>query len=183
MSLEINLLPWRAQKREQEKRAWIIALLLALGIGYGVVFSINYYVGVLIYHQELRNDRLQDEIVLSRRKIQKINSLNGLRQSLLSRIQRMKKFQLERILIVHFFDELVKIVPDEVSLRQAERIGEQVKVVGSAKSNKAISRMMHNIQRNRWLRRPVLTEIKKNKGSDRVVLNEFKLSFALQETT
>lgn len=181
MNIEINLLPWRALKRTQEKKALIALLLISLVLGLFILFSVNYYVETLINYQGRRNTRLQGEIVLLSRQINEIKTFKDLIQSLNSRIDIIKKLQLNRILIVHFFDELSKIVPDDVYLTYAQREGAQLKVFGRAESNNTISMMMRNIELNRWFHKPILTEIKKNKADVHPVANEFKLSFLLRD--
>lgn len=180
MTIEINLLPWRALKRKQERKALIALVLFLLGLGFMVLFSINYYVETLTHNQRHRNNRLQEEIGLLHQQIQEINKLIGVRQLLLSRMRRVTKLQLNRVVIVHFFDELVRIVPDSIYLTYAQRIGDQIKVFGSAESNNIISRMMRHIELNSWFQKPSLTEIKQSKIPTHPAVNEFKLSFILR---
>ena len=181
MIIEINLLPWRLLKRKQEKKTVIVLWLTSIGLGIVVVFSMNYYVDALIHYQGHRNARLQDASRVFKQQINEIKTLNGLCQRLNSRMNSIHGMEQNRALIVHFFDELVRIVPEGVYLTYAEREGAQVKVFGRALSNNAISRMMRRIELNSWFHKPKLTEIKKNKMRAHSAVNEFKLSFVVSD--
>lgn len=181
MDFEINLLPWRALKRQQEKKAWLILGLTVVFVGFFVVFFSYYYVESLIKLQERKNNRLQEKLVIFSREIQKIDHLIVRQKTLISDIHRMEKLQKNRSLIVHFFDELAKIVPDDIYLTYAQGVGQQIKVVGVSESNHAVSAMMGNIERNAWFHQLQLTEIKKMKLPLSGVRHEFKLSFMVKE--
>ena len=157
MNSDINLLPWRALKRQQEKKAFIGFVLLLLGFGLIVLCLMKHDVASSLHSQEIRNARLQDEIVLFGRQIKEINRLITRCQLLIAQRDSLKKLQLNRVSIVHFFDELVNIVPNGVYLLEAEQRGEQIKLVGRAQSNHAISNMLHNIELNAWFQHPTLT--------------------------
>lgn len=189
---EINLLPWREIKREHEKKQFTTMLLAALIFAAGTVFLFNYYATSLVDGETQRNQRLQDQINTLNKDIEEIKKLKEIREALISRMTIVQNLQATRTLTVHLFDELVKVVPDGVYLTQVERAEDRITVLGYSESNTNVSMLMRNIERNPWIKDPVLTEIKKTpvdstpanpnalpdtNASDK---NEFKLSFILK---
>jgi type IV pilus assembly protein PilN len=177
---EINLLPWREIKREQEKKRFMMLLLSALIWGAGIVFVINYYASDLVDAQTGRNQRLQEEITRYDGQIAEIKALKQVRDGLVSRMRIVYGLQARRILTVHLFDELIKVLPDGVYLTQVKRTGDNVMVQGYSESNTNVSVLMRNIQKNPWIQEPVLTEIKKADDKTAIVDNEFNLNFILK---
>lgn len=181
----INLLPWRELRREQEKKTFT-TLLLTVGItAIMVILMVNYYASSLVGDQTARNKRLQDEITTFDNDIAKIKALKDIRTGLISRMRIVHGLQARRTLTVHFFDELIKILPDGVYLTEVKRVKDTITVKGYSESNTNVSALMRNIQKNPWIQQPVLTDIKKadNKetaDSNKTVSNEFNLSFILK---
>lgn len=177
---EINLLPWREAKREQEKKDFLTLLLGAALLGVGIVMLVNYYVNDLVSLQTARNQKLQDEINIFNKQIIEIKQLKTIRTSLISRMKIVQGLQARRTLTVHLFDELIKITPDGIYLTQVKREGDKVTVQGYSESNTNVSILMRNIEKSFWIQEPLLTEIKKNKEAETVVNQEFILSFILK---
>ncbi|KTD23723.1 pilus assembly protein PilN [Legionella israelensis] len=181
---EINLLPWRELKREQEKKWFTTMLVLGLVVAAFIVFILNYYAKSIVENQISRNQRLKDEITRLDKQIAEIKNLKQIREALISRMLIVQNLQSTRILTVHLFDELIKVMPEGVYITQMERKEDIVTVWGYAQSNTNISELMRNIERNQWIRNPILTEIKKptaeQKSQEIVQENEFRLSFVLK---
>ena len=108
MTININLLPWREERREKNRR------LFVLGIGIsgllGVVFVvITYFVlDSFISHQQHRNALIDQEIARYNRQIREIKQLKKVKVSLIARMNVIQQLQESRPEIVHFFDELIR---------------------------------------------------------------------------
>lgn len=176
---EINLLPWREKKREQEKKQFYIYLAIGLATGVLIVFLINTYANQLINQQMQRNQTLENEIARLNQQIKEIEDLKELREALISRMTIIQNLQSKRALTVRLFDELVNIMPGGVYFTRMEREGNKITVLGFAESNSNISQLMRNIEKNPWIHNPELTEIKTTKEKKEGVAKEFKLSFVL----
>lgn len=176
---DINLLPWRELKREQEKKAFFLQIALGVVCAVIVVLLANYYVNHIIENQRNRNQILELEIKKLEKQIKEIEEIKKLRQALIARMIIIQNLQATRILTVRLFDELIKIMPDGVYLTRMERQGDKITLLGYAESNSNISQLMRNIEKNVWIKEPDLTEIKKTKESPKRIENEFKLSFIL----
>ena len=177
---EINLLPWREHRREQQKKVFTSMLLAGVIVSIIVVFFINSYADHLVSYQTSRNQILQNEITNLDDQIKEIKSLKQVRESLISRMSIIQNLQSTRTLMVHLFDELINVMPSGIYVTKLERKNDIVTLWGYAESNTNISILMRNIESNAWLQTPVLTEIKKMDEKKEAANNEFQLSFVLK---
>lgn len=177
---EINLLPWREIAREHNKKQFSVMLLIALITSVVIVAIMNFYVTSLIESQSTRNERLKQEIVLFDQQIIEIKKLKELRSNLISRMMIVQGLQSRRMLTVHLFDEIIKVLPDNVYLTNVKRVADEVTMMGYSDSNSNVSLLMRNIQNNPWIQEPELTEIKKPTDEAIKTQNEFSLSFTLK---
>jgi len=189
---EINLLPWRETKREQEKKRFTVYLFLGIISAAVIVFLINYYATSLVSDQTARNQRLKDEITKFENQIKDISGIKKMRQALVARMKMVQNLQASRALTVRLFDEIIKIMPDGAYLTHIGRVGDKVTLKGHAESNTNISQIMRNIESSSWIQNPELTEIKKATESQSTTAtpstseaikndeNEFNLSFILK---
>ncbi len=183
---EINLLPWREKKKEQEKKKFIIYLALGIIIAVIFILILNFHMLRQINFETNLNHQLQAEIDVISKKIKEVNEHKAIRQLLISRMEIIYNLLTSRTNTVHLFDELIKILPDGIYLQEIERVGDKVIILGFADSNSNISLLMRNIDKSAWLSSPKLIEIKKiddKKSSARNLSNHegnnFKLSFML----
>lgn len=185
---DINLLPWREQKREREKKQFTMYFFVGLVSAAAVVFLINYYATYLVDMQTERNQRLRNEITKFEQQIKEIKNIKRLRQALIARMTIVQNLQATRTLTVRLLDEIIKIMPDGVYLNHVDRVGDKITLLGYAESNTNISTLMRNIQTSAWIQDPELTEIKKTReegvpnptGPVVPDTNAFKLSFVLK---
>lgn len=176
----INLLPWREKQREQDKKVFTSMVLGVVIAAVFVVFLINSYANYLVDNQTTRNQILQKEINALNEEIKEIKTLKQVRQSLISRMSIIQNLQSTRTLMVHLFDELIKIVPSGLYVYKLERKDDLVTLWGYSEANTNISILMRNIESDLWLQGPVLTEIKKMDDSNQAANNEFSLNFILK---
>lgn len=177
---EINLLPWREKQREQEKKLFTSMLLAGVVVAAFIVFLINSYATYLVDNQNTRNQTLQREINFLNDQIKEIKTLKQVREALISRMSIVQNLQSTRTLMVHLFDELIKIAPPGIYVYKLERKNDVVTLYGYSESNTNISILMRNIESNTWIQAPGLTEIKKMDDSTQPANNEFTLSFILK---
>lgn len=176
----INLLPWREQKREQDKKLFTSMLLTSVIIAVVMVFLVNSYANHLITEQTERNQMLQKEIIRLDDQIKEIKGIKQVKEGLISRMSVVQNLQSTRTLMVHLFDELIKVSPSGIYVTKLERKNDTVTLWGYAESNTNISILMTNIEHDDWLQNPILTEIKKKEDKKQPANNEFKLGFVLK---
>ncbi len=147
----INLLPWREELRQKRQRdfAIVVATALALtGLIVGGWYSFN---TGLIENQTARNAYLDKEIKILDSKIKEIKDIEKDKENLIARMEVIQRLQTSRPLIVHLFDELIKVLPDGVMIDSMKQTDDSIIVEGYAQSNARVSALMRNIEQSQWL--------------------------------
>lgn len=162
----INLLPWREEERKRKKKEFItvtvVAALLMGLIGLGVYV---YYAGK-IDHQLAKNEYLKEEIKKVDKKIKEIRDLEKKKEQLISRMRIIEQLQGNRPEVVHLFDELVRVVPEGLSIKDVTQTGRVITINGVAQSNARVSAFMRALEASDWFRSPSLSVIStKGKGT------------------
>ena len=152
----INLLPWRAELRQQRKKEFFVALLGAAIVGMGIVYLSKLTMEGWIGNQRNRNTILQNEIAQLDKQIEEIKGLENQRERLIARMKVIGELQRARPEVVHLFDEMVKAMPEGVHLTEIKQTGNRVELQGIAQSSTRVSTLMRNIDASDWLRDPGL---------------------------
>jgi len=160
MIIRINLLDWRAQRRETRKRQFNAMLAVAFTISAGLVLLGYLLASGAVDRQNLRNDYLRQQIAEVDLKIKEIQELEKVKRNLLSRMRVIEQLQASRSATVHFFDELVNTLPEGVSLTTVKQTGAGVVIEGVAESNARVSAYMKNLDASTWFDDPKLVVIK-----------------------
>jgi type IV pilus assembly protein PilN len=162
----INLLPWRDEERKERKLKFLVSLgvaalgaLVVTGVGYMLMDS-------MVSAQEARNARLDEEIAVLDRQIEKINSLEADKARFIARMEVIEKLQRSRPEIVHIFDEIAKQMPDGVYLTGMTQTGTRLKFEGVAQSSTRVSTFMRNIDGSSYLKNPELDIVQTKDKSD-----------------
>lgn len=165
---KINLLDWRAQRREQRKQRFFVMLGIAVAAAV-LIFGAGYLtMSNAISLQNDRNTYLQQQIADVDQKIKEIQELEKVKNNLLARMRVIEELQASRSATVHFFDELVNTLPEGVTLTSIKQSGPLVTVEGAAESNGRVSTYMKNLEASPWFDDPRLVVIKTSEtGSQR----------------
>ena len=177
---KINLLPWREERRKELLNEFLImlglvALFAALAVG-----IVHFYHSQLIERQNTRIGYIDKRIKEVDKKITEIKELEKQKESLLSRMRAIESLQRDRPLVVHLFDELVKSLPEGLSIVNLKQEGPKITITGEAQSNARVSSFMRKIEQSEWIKGAKLKVIKesnKGKGSTTKTVNEFMLTF------
>lgn len=162
MATKINLLPWRAELREQKKKEFL-AILGGFAMAGLLVFAVWYMtLQGLIEYQQQRNNKLKSEIALLEKKVEEINTLKKQRAEMIERMKVIQSLQGTRPLIVHIFDEIVKKQPDGMFFSKIERKDNRVFINGTAESNHRVSAFMTLLDQSEWFENPLLTKVQAN---------------------
>jgi type IV pilus assembly protein PilN len=162
MATKINLLPWRAELREQRKKEFLVILGGSALVGL-LVFAVWYVtLASFIDFQKARNQKIESEISLLDKKVDRIQALKKQRSDMIDRMKVIQSLQGTRPLIVHIFDELVNKLPDGVFFSRVERKGDKILISGTAESNNRVSTLMRDLNNSEWLQNSVLTKVQAN---------------------
>ena len=156
---EINLLPWREENRQEQKKEFVVMLVMVCVFAAAIVGLIHFQMQAKIDYQLARNQFLSNEIATVDKQILEIRELQKVRRSLIERMEVIQDLQGSRPSIVHLFTEIVSTVPNGVYLQSLAQTGNNLVIKGEAESNARVSTYMRNLQASAWLKDPNLTVI------------------------
>ncbi len=183
MSININLLPWREEQKEQQKREFVSFLGLGVVAATGLMLLVHMLIARQIAFQNDNNIFLKNEITKLDQQIAEIQALQKEKQQLLARMEIIQQLQTNRPQIVRLFDGIVRTVPEGLYLTNLARTGPNLVIDGKAESNTRVSTFMRNIESSNWLKNPVLTYIQADtpkEGTDKPVSADRMIGFNLQ---
>ena len=179
MSVRINLLPHREERRKRARQHFGILAGLAAVIGIAIVGAVHFVNSQRIDDQSNRNAFLKGEIAKLDKQIDEIKKLRDEIAALLARKQVIETLQADRAQTVHLLDELVSVMPEGVYVRSFRQRGLRVNLVGYSQSNARVSTLMRNIDASPWLEKAELVEIRAAQVANKRV-SEFKMNFSLK---
>lgn len=156
---KINLLPWRQAYREEKKREFItilfgVALLSAL-CAYIWISSVE----AAIENQNSRNKLLQDEIAKLEAQVKEIAEIKKVREDLLARIKVIQDLEGTRPVIVRYFDDFVRCIPDGVFITSMSKKGGTITLEGVAESYNRVAAFMRKLDESEWFADPKLFSV------------------------
>jgi len=155
----INLLPWREELRQERKKDFLTKLaLLACLIGL-VCFAYSSKIVSDIDNQRARNGILVTEIDLLKKQVDEIEKMKERKRDLERRMRVIQDLEGKRSIIVHYFDQLAKNVPDGVYFTKISKVGTKVSFEGVSESNQRIATLMRNINASEWFSNPNLKSV------------------------
>jgi type IV pilus assembly protein PilN len=161
VTIMINLLPHREERRRRKKIAFFAGLGVAAFIGVAVIGVWYLVVQQLISGQQARNSFLSAEIAKLDIQIKDIASLKAEIASLKARQKAVEDLQIDRNVPVHVLNELVKQVPEGIYITAVKQEGQLLNVAGIAQTQERVSELLRNTAYNsEWLVKPELIESK-----------------------
>jgi type IV pilus assembly protein PilN len=156
---KINLLPWRQVYREEKKREFlgvIAVVFIAAALGaYAWVSSVE----ASIENQESRNRLLEQEIAKLDAQVKEISELKKIRDDLLARIKVIQDLEGTRPVIVRYFDDFARAIPDGVYITMMDKKGTAITIEGIAESYNRVASFMRNLDASDWFAAPNLTSV------------------------
>jgi type IV pilus assembly protein PilN len=157
---KINLLPWRQAYREEKKREFVTILL-----GVAMISGLAAYIWVAsveaaIENQNSRNKLLEDEIAKLELQVKEIAEIKKIRADLLARIKVIQDLEGTRPVIVRYFDDFVRTIPDGVYITSMERKGDVIILGGVAESYNRVSAFLRKLDESEWFADPKLSSVK-----------------------
>ncbi|MCP4489419.1 MAG: PilN domain-containing protein [Gammaproteobacteria bacterium] len=159
MTTRINLLPWREEFRQEQKRQFVVMTVLIVLLAAAIVGLIHIQMASKIDYQLSRNKFVSNEVGKLDEQIAEIRDLKKVRRSLLERMGVIQDLQGSRPSIVHLFSEIVGTVPNGVYLQTLTQRGNNLVMDGQAESNARVSTYMRNLSDSDWLKDPNLSVI------------------------
>lgn len=156
---QINLLPWREELREEKKKEFLTQLggvcILAALMALLWVQSVD----SAISSQRSRNNILSEEIQRLEKQVEEIKNLKKERQELIDRMKVIQGLEGKRAIIVHYFDEFAKAMPNGVFLTSLKKQGNRFIAEGISDSNNRISEFMRRLEDSDWFKNTAIISI------------------------
>lgn len=156
---KINLLPWRDVYRKEKKDQFVALLIAVLLASCVCAYLWMSSVESAIENQNARNRLLETHIAELQKQVDEIKQLQKVREDLLARIKVIQDLEGTRPVIVRFFDEFVRAVPDGVYLSLLTRVGEVFSIEGIAESTNRVSSFMRNLDDSDWFTEPSVVSV------------------------
>lgn len=155
----INLLPWREEYREEKKKEFVVQFAAVCVLAAVLAYAWFQVVANAVDNQNQRNAILQSEINLLQQQVKEIQELKKRRAELVDRMKVIQDLQGTRPIIVRYFDELVRAVPDGIYLTSLARQGDTITIEGVTESNNRVSSFMRRLDDSEWFADPNLRSV------------------------
>ncbi|MGI2106467.1 PilN domain-containing protein [Shewanella frigidimarina] len=176
----INLLPWREEAREKQKRDFIGILALVFLVSSLVVYLFLGFLEVVTDDQRERNAYLVSEITLLDTQIAEIRKITERKKDIERRTEIILNLQQSRNLPTHVLDELVRIVPPGIYLSSIEKKGSVLLIEGRSESNNNVANMMRKVKTSSYLNDPSMQSIV-TQNEELRQLQRFKLRVTIRD--
>nr|WP_298250960.1 PilN domain-containing protein [uncultured Halomonas sp.] len=159
MIIEINLLPWREQRRERRGRLFYkvlgLAALLGLGGGYGVAWH---------YQQEVETQSQRNALIEARGRrldsaIREVRGLEQTRERMLEQVRVLTRLQDGRAQTVHVMNDLAVSLVDGVYYTHLNRQGNDLDLSGVAENNRQVTDQLRALASVAAFDAPMLSEV------------------------
>ena len=157
---EINLLPWRDERRAELKQEFLAVLGMVVAVAALIVFLVDLVVSGQIENQDNRNAYLTDNISALNKQVEEIREMQRKRTQLLDRMTVIQELQGNRPIIVRILDQLVRTVPDGIFYTDVQSKNQVITIEGIAESNNRVSSLMRRLDASDWFKEPNLEGVK-----------------------
>lgn len=146
----INLRPWREERRKQRNQQFVLTLILFLAVvGAGAFFWVQMNAND-ISKQQQRNQFLQSQIRILDQRIVEIRGLQDELRQLQERMDVIQQLQINRPIPVRIFDELVVALPDGIFFENMQLRGSNLTIQGVSDRAANISDLLRNLEASEW---------------------------------
>tara|TARA_Y100000034_G_scaffold128484_1_gene183102 strand:+ start:790 stop:1365 length:576 start_codon:yes stop_codon:yes gene_type:complete len=174
----INLLPWREQQRQHQKKQYLLGLV-ALAVIVGLVFwFIAQAFTQQIENQNSRNKFLEEQIAALDAEIGEIKKIKESKNALEQRMSLIEQLQANRNVAPIVFDRLASIVPAGVTFESMRRTGNRISIDGTSDSNNRLSDFMRALENSDTFVAAELSTIKSD-NTNAIAISSFTLTFSI----
>lgn len=157
---KIDLRPWREEARKKRQQDYVVALGIVFAVAILIWWLVSQAYTDAIYAQEYRNQYVKTQASALDKKIKEIKELRTKRQELLDRMRLIQELQGNRPVIVRMFDEMARLMPDELFLSSVSSKGKVFTLKGQASGNDQVSQLMRNFDASPWFTNPNLLGVR-----------------------
>jgi type IV pilus assembly protein PilN len=161
---QINLLPWRDERRAELKKEFLVILSAVAVSAVLILFVVDLFFSSEIQTQKDRNGYLVKNIESLNKQVEEIREMQRRRTQLLDRMKVIQELQGNRPIIVRMLDQLVRTVPDGVFYTDLRTTNQVIYITGIAESNNRVSSLMRRLNASDWFSEPNLEGVRAEPG-------------------
>jgi type IV pilus assembly protein PilN len=180
MSIRINLLPHREEKRKRRLTQYTALAAVTLLVAAVAAAAVWYLLDLRVKNQQTRNQFIVDETAKLDKQIEEIKKIRQETADLLQKKQVVEGLQANRSEPVQMLDQLLRQLPEGVYLRTIKQTGLRVVITGYAQSQPRVSTLMRNISASPYLAEPGIVEVKSVLLPNNVSANEFTMNLSIK---
>lgn len=164
--IKVNLLPHRERKRRQRQQRFYLMLTLCAMAGVLAILLVGIVFAQQIAAKRELNQMIRTEIDQLNAQIAKISDVRLQIATLKARQQTVENLQWEQNAPVYLLEELARLTPDGVQLRNLKQTQQRVTLQGSAQSGERVSEFLRLLNAQaRWLEQSELVELRASSGT------------------
>lgn len=178
--IRINLLPYRAQRRQQQILQHVAVLLGVVFITGLTLFTIDWVKQSELTDLENELSDLKSQNALLMKQIGKIRDLDKLREEVERKLELVDTLQKGRFYSLETLNELSKVIPENVWLTSFSDKGGMLSISGLGESNKAVANFMRALDQSPILNNVSLKTITRTMSGN-VPVRSFSLTLSRVE--
>lgn len=149
---KINLLPWREELREQQKRQFITVCVAIALLAIGAVLASWFYLDQKLKGQEQANQLVVSNNQALDLQLKTLDGLQERRNAVIERMQLIQGLEGQRPVTVRLIDELVRVVPPTIFVTKFSRTGDKFTIEGKAESPNSVAELLRGLESSEWYR-------------------------------
>ncbi len=163
--IHINLLPWRQQARLAKKRRLITAATVFSIVTLCVIFIFHLYFSHRVGIAQQLTDYLQSQINEEQISLNNMGNEETERNTIETKLLFIKNLVGKNVHTVRLFNDLVELVPGNISITQIIRNENLINLAGLANNEEDITLFMQALSKSPDFKQATLTLINQDKTS------------------
>lgn len=177
MTIEINLLPWREERRARRSKRFFMMLGVTALLGLGAGYAVSWYYQQEVEVQQQRNAYIEARSQELDDDIREVRDLETVREKMLDQVRVFTELQAGRNQTGHVLGSLTTSLVDGVHYTQLTRQDDVLSLVGLAENHWQVSNQLRALAASDAFNEPVLSEVEAEGGGER---RRFSLSMHQQ---
>ncbi|MDR5900733.1 PilN domain-containing protein [Halomonas icarae] len=175
MTIEINLLPWREEKRARRSKRFYVALGGAALLGIAGGYAMTWFYQQQVEVQRQRNAYIETQTRQFDSSIREVGDLETVRDQVIEKVGVFTELQNGRSQTVHVMSDLITSLEEGVHYTQFSRQDDGLRLSGRAEDNGQVSDQLRRLGAAASFTEPVLSGVEAEGGGER---RSFSLSMS-----
>jgi len=163
--MQINLLPWREQRKKRLQKRFVVMLIISAMIGLFPLMALHLIVKSQITHQTNRNDYLQTVLNQESAAVFKLNQEKKEMLKINDELNKLISLRRKSYGIVQLLDSLPRLMPNAMMLNSMTYADQQLMLSGKSSSDLEITLLIKNMENSALFDQPSLANIQAEETS------------------